>query len=87
MSDHDERRRRFVRDSGLLVGAAAGGLLRSGIGRAVPNPREIGMPDERTLTRIAFGSCAQQDKDQPIWDAVLAARPDLSLPDLQPQVR
>jgi alkaline phosphatase D len=32
---------------------------------------------DRTLTRIAFGSCAKQSKDQPIWDAVLAARPDL----------
>jgi alkaline phosphatase D len=31
----------------------------------------------RTLTRIAFGSCAHEDKEQPIWDAVLAARPDL----------
>jgi alkaline phosphatase D len=32
---------------------------------------------ERSLTRIAFGACAKHDKDQPIWDAVLAARPDL----------
>jgi len=32
---------------------------------------------DRTLTRIAFGSCADQSKDQPIWEAVLAARPDL----------
>ncbi len=32
---------------------------------------------ERPLTRIAFGACAKQDKDQPIWDAVLAAKPDL----------
>ena len=32
---------------------------------------------DRPLTRIAFGSCAKQDKDQPIWEAVLAARPDL----------
>lgn len=29
------------------------------------------------LSRIAFGSCAKQDKEQPIWDAVLEARPDL----------
>lgn len=29
------------------------------------------------LTRIAFGSCAHQDKPQPVWDAVLAYRPDL----------
>lgn len=35
-------------------------------------------PDGRTLpTRIAFGSCAHEDKQQPIWDAVLEARPDL----------
>lgn len=33
--------------------------------------------DERLLKRIAFGSCAKQDKDQPIWDAILDAKPDL----------
>lgn len=32
---------------------------------------------DRALTRIAFGSCANQDKDQPIWEAVLATKPDL----------
>src|SRR5436190_18218787 len=31
------------------------------------------------LRRIAFGSCAHQDRPQPIWDAVVAARPDLFL--------
>ena len=29
------------------------------------------------LTRIAFGSCADQDQPQPIWDAILAYRPQL----------
>ncbi len=29
------------------------------------------------LTRIAFGSCADQRKPQPIWDAIHAFRPDL----------
>src|SRR5436190_6826143 len=29
------------------------------------------------LSRIAFGSCADQAKPQPIWDAILAYRPDL----------
>jgi alkaline phosphatase D len=29
------------------------------------------------LTRIAFGSCAHQQKPQPIWDAVLAYQPEL----------
>ena len=32
---------------------------------------------DRPLSRIAFGSCAKQSKDQPIWEAVLAAKPDL----------
>lgn len=32
---------------------------------------------DRPVSRIAFGSCADQSKDQPIWDAILAARPDL----------
>ncbi len=31
------------------------------------------------LERIAFGSCVHQDKPQPIWDAVVAARPQLFL--------
>jgi len=31
----------------------------------------------QTVSRICFGSCAHQDKDQPVWEAVLAAKPDL----------
>ena len=31
----------------------------------------------KSLTRIAFGSCANQDKDQPIWEAIFDAKPDL----------
>lgn len=31
----------------------------------------------QSLTRIAFGSCARQDKDQPIWDRVNAWHPEL----------
>lgn len=31
------------------------------------------------LQRIAFGSCAKQDQPQPIWNAVLDARPQLFL--------
>jgi alkaline phosphatase D len=34
---------------------------------------------DRPLQRIAFGSCAHQDKPQPIWDAIAAVRPDLFL--------
>ena len=39
-----------------------------------------GEPDRgKPLTRIAVGSCARQDKPQPIWDAVIEARPELFL--------
>lgn len=31
------------------------------------------------LTRIAFGSCAMQQLDQPIWDTLLSFKPDLYL--------
>lgn len=31
------------------------------------------------LSRIAFGSCLHQDRPQPIWEAVAAARPELFL--------
>jgi alkaline phosphatase D len=35
--------------------------------------------DKLILSRIAFGSCARQDKPQPIWDAVVATKPDIYL--------
>lgn len=35
--------------------------------------------DEKPLSRIAFGSCVHQDKDQPVWDAILKTKPDLWL--------
>jgi alkaline phosphatase D len=34
---------------------------------------------EALLERIAFGSCAKQDRPQPIWDAVVETRPQLFL--------
>src|ERR671913_1923743 len=35
--------------------------------------------DTHAMTRIAFGSCADEEKPQPIWDAVLAYKPELFL--------
>lgn len=32
---------------------------------------------ETTLSRIGFGSCARQDQPQPIWDAIVAASPQM----------
>jgi alkaline phosphatase D len=31
------------------------------------------------VKRIAFGSCALQDRPQPIWDVISTAKPDLFL--------
>lgn len=84
------RRRGFLRSStGLITGAAATGLLARADASLLDSPRTTpvaasGAFDRRALggsgkalSRIAFGSCAKQSKDQPIWKAVLAARPDL----------
>jgi alkaline phosphatase D len=34
---------------------------------------------DRPVARIAFGSCVHQDKPQPIWETIAAAKPDLFL--------
>jgi len=57
-------------------------LALAAIAAAVPAPAaaavDVAHPAlDRTLTRIAFGSCAKQSLDQPIWEAVVAAKPDL----------
>lgn len=64
-------RRSVVRLAAVIVTAA----LAAGLGASQV---------ERPLTRIAFGSCALQSEPQPIWERVLAAKPDLfiSLGDL-----
>jgi len=43
----------------------------------VLSPLHAGEPPSAPLRRIAFGSCANQSKPQPIWDAVNALRPEL----------
>jgi alkaline phosphatase D len=71
-SRHDPARRRLLGQSLALAGGAAlagiPGLARS----EDPHPA-LG----RRLTRIAFGSCAEAGKPQPVWDPILAWRPDL----------
>lgn len=51
-----------------LARLAAAAALFPSAGTAQPAP---------PLSRIAFGSCADQTQPQPIWDAILAWRPDL----------
>lgn len=43
-------------------------------------PRSLLADETETApTRIALGSCCKQDLPQPIWDSIVAARPDLFL--------
>lgn len=35
--------------------------------------------DEEPLSRFAFGSCANQDRPQPVWEAIVATQPELFL--------
>jgi alkaline phosphatase D len=55
----------------LLILVLLFGLLLPG----TPRAQDTSSP----LTRIAFGSCADEEKPQPIWDAVLAYQPQLFL--------
>jgi alkaline phosphatase D len=91
LGGHDDRRRELLKAGAALVGAAAasraGPVLAAAPAREpvtlgppaghLPGPADRHPESGRTLTRIAFGSCAHQDKEQPIWEAVLAAKPDL----------
>ena len=59
----------------LAAGLAAAPSLASAGPDMLPSAAQA--LSGKALSRIAFGSCAKQSKDQPIWDAILAAKPDL----------
>ncbi len=65
---------KITRRMAVAGAGASAALAASAASAAVADPHKM---SSRTLTRIAFGACAKQDKDQPIWDAVIAAKPDL----------
>ena len=49
-------------------------------GGMFPWAAAIAKPDEKkTVSRLAFGSCCQQNDPQPIWNTIAAAEPDLFL--------
>jgi len=62
----------LTRRAALSLAAASAAAPALAQGPDAPHPAL-----DKPLTRIAFGSCAKQSKDQPIWEAVLAAKPDL----------
>lgn len=70
MTTPTTRREAIAGASALALAAASGCATAAGAAGGHP-------ASDRTLTRIAFGSCAKQDKEQPIWEAILSAKPDL----------
>jgi alkaline phosphatase D len=73
---HNGGRRRFFQIARQL---ALGCLLISLAPSPVAAQPVAAQPAGRSLQRIAFGSCAEQYKPQPVWDAVVAEDPDLFL--------
>lgn len=83
--EHDPARRMLLRQSLAFAGAAALGGASARTTTAAPGAGS-GAPSSdphpalgRTLTRIGFGSCANEGKSQPIWDAIDTHRCDLFL--------
>jgi alkaline phosphatase D len=68
------RRRRLIAASALALGGCAGSAP-SGLLQNAPAGLDASLP----LRRIAFGSCADQKLPQPIWETVLADKPDLMI--------
>lgn len=64
---------RLVR-RGLLI--LLGAFVCAACQRAPATPVLSPPVDAQLLSIIAFGSCAEQDQPQPIWEAVIASRPD-----------
>lgn len=52
-------------------------LSKNTLAAAAPPSPETAGNHNKTLSRIAFGSCAHQDKEQSIWADVIASQPDL----------
>ena len=66
-------------DRRTVLGAGAASLVGATSGcAAAKNGLQVALPlPVNALHKLAFGSCLDQGKQQPIWDAVLAERPEL----------
>lgn len=74
---HSTARRAFIKAAGALVATASIGanIAQAETGKTKPSKTVSG----KALTCIAFGSCSKETKEQPIWDSILAAHPELFL--------
>ena len=71
----DRRSLLKLASTGALIsglGGCAEGLLRQEMSASQASPT---LPKQ--IQKIAFGSCIDQNKPQPIWNAILSAKPDV----------
>ena len=61
----------------LRLAAALPLLSKSTAVMAAQQSDKVVATQQRALSRIAFGSCAHQDKDQPIWSDIMGSQPEL----------
>ena len=66
----------ITRRTSLKLMGAAGAVAAFGA-PAFATPKNTAPAQNKRLSRILFGSCAHQDKDQPIWAPINALDPDL----------
>ncbi|MFC3053567.1 alkaline phosphatase D family protein [Kordiimonas pumila] len=60
----------------LKMIGATGAIAAAGL-PAFSTPAVTAQVSDKRLSRILFGSCAHQDKDQPIWEPITALNPEL----------
>lgn len=72
-ASEDDPQRVMVRYPSTASVEAPNGAIR-----AFPMP-SAPLDESKTLTRIVFASCAQQNEDQSIWDQIASENPDLTL--------
>ena len=63
----------FNRVKSLIIQGLVIGLTLFGLGA------EVGDGGKRVISKIALGSCANEDREQPIWDPIVEQKPDLFL--------
>ena len=69
----------FLKTATLSLMVAATMPAYGGDANPVAGAPKVTLADETVLTRIAFGSCADEEKAQPIWNVIKASNPDLFL--------
>lgn len=62
-----------------MISRLLGLVMLAGVASCSSHPFSAGQPVimPASVSTVAFGSCADEDKDQPIWDAVNAIEPDV----------